>query len=73
MDWVSIKSMLLNVNSRLHIGYNVGKGYVTAENEVSKLIGNICENDRIHWRLTRASEKNRLIVIKEMGEKLAMQ
>ena len=65
-----VVNMWLNfmVLSRLHAGYNVGKGFITAEEEAIKLVGCICHNPKIQARLLRASEKNRLTVIKEMGQ-----
>ena len=40
---------------------------MTAEEEVNKLFGSICHNEIIQHKLFHVSEKNRLMVIKEMG------
>ncbi|XP_077965661.1 sperm-specific sodium:proton exchanger-like isoform X2 [Styela clava] len=55
------------INKRLSFGYDVGKGFVAAEEEVSKLIVSISENRGIQEKLMTASNENRLTVIREMG------
>ncbi|XP_076825235.1 sperm-specific sodium:proton exchanger-like [Clavelina lepadiformis] len=55
------------INMRLSFGYNVAKGFVAAEEEVSKLIISISENRNIQKKLMHASNNNRLTVTREMG------
>ncbi|XP_078490642.1 sperm-specific sodium:proton exchanger-like [Ciona intestinalis] len=55
------------INKKLSFGYNVGKGFITAEEEVNKLIISISENSKIQAKLMEASDKNRLEVTREMG------
>uniref|UniRef100_F7ABC0 Cyclic nucleotide-binding domain-containing protein n=1 Tax=Ciona intestinalis TaxID=7719 RepID=F7ABC0_CIOIN len=55
------------INKKLSFGYNVGKGFITAEEEVNKLIVSISENSKIQAKLMEASDKNRLEVTREMG------
>nr|CAB3266352.1 sodium/hydrogen exchanger 10-like [Phallusia mammillata] len=55
------------INKQLSFGYNVGKGFVTGEEEVNKLIVSISENRKVQVKLIEASDRNRLLVTREMG------
>jgi len=46
----------------------VGKGFVSAEEETTKLITSVCEDKRIQAKLLEASDHSRLAVTREMGE-----
>ena len=58
----------LDVHFSLSFGYNVAKGFITAEEEVSKLIETICDDRAVHAKLFQMCVTNRLEVLKEMGE-----
>ncbi|XP_022089278.1 sodium/hydrogen exchanger 10-like [Acanthaster planci] len=55
------------INLQLSLGYDVGKGFVLGEEEVSKLIDRLVDNDNILSYLKNISETNRLECIKELG------
>ncbi|XP_038047378.1 sodium/hydrogen exchanger 10-like [Patiria miniata] len=55
------------INLQLSLGYDVGKGFVLGEEEVSKLIDRLVDNDSILDYLKNISETNRLECIRELG------
>ncbi|XP_064602724.1 LOW QUALITY PROTEIN: sperm-specific sodium:proton exchanger-like [Liolophura sinensis] len=55
------------VHKRLNFGYDVGRGYVTGEEEVSKLINHIIDNSEIAKQLMDGSRIGQLEVIKTLG------
>ncbi|XP_077865611.1 sperm-specific sodium:proton exchanger-like [Saccoglossus kowalevskii] len=55
------------INKKLSLGYDVGKGFVVGEEEVSKLIEHMVDNPKILKTLKKQSESSRLAVIKELG------
>ena len=56
------------INQQLSLGYDVGKGFVLGEEEVSKLIDRLVDNENILLYLKNISESNRLECIKELGK-----
>lgn len=55
------------INRQLSFGYDVGKGYIIAEEEVIKLIDHMVVDKRIAKDLKNRSEQNRLNVVKSLG------
>ena len=55
------------INRQLSFGYDVGKGYIIAEEEVIKLIDHMVVDKRIARDLKQRSEQNRLDVVKSLG------
>ncbi|XP_048585520.1 sodium/hydrogen exchanger 10 isoform X2 [Nematostella vectensis] len=55
------------VNRKLSFGYDVGKGYIVAEEEVNKLIDHMVVDKRISRDLKSRSDQNRLEVVKSLG------
>ena len=55
------------INRQLSFGYDVGKGYIVAEEEIIKLIDHMVVDKRIAKDLKQRSEKNRLDVVKSLG------
>ena len=56
------------INRQLSFGYDVGKGYIIAEEEIIKLIDHMVVDKRIAKDLKQRSEKNRLDVVKSLGK-----
>ncbi|XP_071477800.1 sperm-specific sodium:proton exchanger-like [Diadema antillarum] len=55
------------INRQLSLGYDVGKGFIIGEEEVSKLIDHMVDNKKILRELKHISDTGRLQVIKELG------
>ena len=55
------------INRQLRFGYDVGKGYVVGEEEVSKYIDQMIDNNRIATELKDIVTKGRLEVIRGLG------
>lgn len=55
------------INRQLSFGYDVGKGYIIAEEEIIKLIDHMVVDKRIAKDLKQRSERNRLDVVKSLG------
>lgn len=55
------------INRQLSFGYDVGKGYIIAEEEVIKLIDHMVVDKRIAKDLKQRSEKSRLDVVRSLG------
>ncbi|XP_067045427.1 sperm-specific sodium:proton exchanger-like [Acropora muricata] len=55
------------INHQLSFGYDVGKGYIIAEEEVIKLIDHMVVDKRIARDLKQRSEQNRLNVVRSLG------
>ncbi len=53
---------------KLSLGYDVGKGFVIGEEEVSKLIDRLVDNENILGHLKNVSETSRLECIRELGK-----
>ena len=51
----------------LSYGFDLGRGFVTGEEEVRKLIDHLIENKDIARQLKNRCEKNRLEVIRCLG------
>ena len=47
------------INQRLSLGYDIGKGYVVGEEEVSKYINHMVDHKQILESLKRLSEESR--------------
>lgn len=56
------------INRQLSFGYDVGKGYIIAEEEIIKLIDHMVVDKRIARDLKQRSERNRLDVVKSLGK-----
>ena len=61
------------INRQLSFGYDVGKGYIIAEEEIIKLIDHMVVDKRIAKDLKQRSEQNRLNVVKSMGKQSRLQ
>ena len=55
------------INRQLSFGYDIGKGYVVAEEEVIKMVDQFVADSKIIKELKMRSEKNRLEIIKSLG------
>lgn len=55
------------INRQLSFGYDVGKGYIIAEEEVIKLIDHMVVDKRIAKDLKQRSEQSRLDVVRSLG------
>ncbi|XP_014671188.1 PREDICTED: sodium/hydrogen exchanger 10-like [Priapulus caudatus] len=62
IDWLDER-----INRNLSFGYDVGKGFVVGEEEVSKYIEQMVDNANIAKSLKEKSVEQRLEVIKELG------
>lgn len=56
-----------HISRQLSFGYDIGRGYVAGEEEVSKLIDHMIDNKDIAKQLQRVSDNSRLEVIKMLG------
>ena len=61
------------INRQLSFGYDVGKGYIIAEEEIIKLIDHMVVDKRIAKDLKQRSEQNRLNVVKSLGKQERLQ
>jgi len=61
------------INRQLSFGYDVGKGYIIAEEEIIKLIDHMVVDKRIAKDLKQRSEQNRLNVVKSLGKLALLQ
>ena len=61
------------INRQLSFGYDVGKGYIIAEEEIIKLIDHMVVDKRIAKDLKQRSEQNRLNVVKSLGKQARLQ
>lgn len=61
------------INRQLSFGYDVGKGYIIAEEEIIKLIDHMVVDKRIAKDLKQRSEQNRLNVVKSLGKLVRLQ
>lgn len=55
------------INRQLSFGYDVGKGYIIAQEEVIKLIDHMVVDKRIAKDLKQRSEQSRLDVVRSLG------
>ena len=55
------------INRQLSFGYDVGKGYIIAEEEVIKLIDHMVVDKRIAKDLKQRSEQSRLDAVRSLG------
>lgn len=56
------------INRRLSFGYDVGKGFIVGEEEVLKHVNDMVADKRVARDLKSRLEKNRLDVVKSLGE-----
>ena len=61
------------INRQLSFGYDVGKGYIIAEEEIIKLIDHMVVDERIAKDLKQRSEQNRLNAVKSLGKQARLQ
>ena len=55
------------INRQLSFGYDIGKGFVVAEEEVMKMVDQLVLDQKIMQDLKMRSEKNRLDIIRSLG------
>ena len=55
------------INKQLSFGYDIGKGFVAAEEEVMRVVDQLILDERTMIDLKMKSEKNRLDIIKSLG------
>ncbi|XP_065070787.1 sperm-specific sodium:proton exchanger-like [Rhopilema esculentum] len=55
------------INKQLSFGYDIGKGFVIAEEDVMKMIDQLVVDEKIMKDLKMRSEKNRLDIIRSLG------
>ncbi|XP_058858761.1 sodium/hydrogen exchanger 10-like [Acipenser ruthenus] len=60
---------LLNkqINKQLSFGYDIGKGYVVGEEDISKIVDHISDEKSIAQKLRNILEKNRQEAVRELG------
>lgn len=56
------------INATLFLGYDVGKGFVTALDDVLKFLPQIVEHPRVLHKLKAALEHERLEAIRALGQ-----
>ena len=56
------------INKKLRFGYDVGKGYITAEEEAQQLVDYMVEDKNIAKELKERVEGGRVQIIKGLGE-----
>lgn len=56
------------IHRQLSFGYDVGKGFIVGEEEVSKNIHEMVADKRVARDLKARSEKSRLDVVKSLGK-----
>jgi sodium/hydrogen exchanger 10/11 len=56
------------IHHQLSFGYDVGKGFIVGEEEVSKHIHDMVADKRVARDLKARSEKGRLDVVKSLGK-----
>ncbi len=68
-----IIDMINNViHHQLSFGYDVGKGFIVGEEEVSKHIHDMVADKRVARDLKARSEKSRLDVVKSLGKNVSL-
>ena len=63
-----IEAVNHRINKKLRFGYDVGKGYITGEEEVQNFIEVMIDNKKIIKEIKDKVNKNRLDIMKELGE-----
>ena len=58
------------IHRQLSFGYDVGKGFIVGEEEVSKHIHDMVADKRVARDLKTRSEKSRLDVVKSLGKNI---
>lgn len=58
------------IETQINFGYDVGRGFVVGEEECRKLLDHIVEHPGMRNNFKNGCDKRRLMVIKELGEKL---
>ena len=56
------------INRKLFLGYDVGKGFVTAVDDVIKYLPQMVENPKVLHKLKHVLERERLETVREMGK-----
>ncbi|XP_041965553.1 sodium/hydrogen exchanger 10-like isoform X1 [Alosa sapidissima] len=62
-----IKVTNRQISKQLSFGYDIGKGYVIGEEDISKIIDHISDDKSISTELKSILEKNRLEGVRELG------
>ena len=57
---------------RVNYGFNIGKGFLFGEEEISKLMKSLCSNPEIQDKMIKSSEQNRLDVSFALGSSLLL-
>lgn len=55
------------INGRLFLGYDIGKGFITAVDDVHKYLPQMADHPKVYHKLKHALERERLETIREMG------
>ena len=58
------------INEQLFLGYDVGKGFVTAVDDVIKFLPQMIAHPKILKKLRNALEHERLQTVREMGNSI---
>lgn len=62
-----MKAVDKRINEQLFLGYDVGKGFVTAVDDVIKFLPQMIPHPKVLNRLRTALEHERLQTVREMG------
>ena len=60
----------LQINKKLRLGYDVGKGYITGEEDVLNFIDQMIDNRKVAKELKVVISDGRLVIMKELGDLL---
>lgn len=63
-----IEAVNQRINKKLRFGYDVGKGYITGEEEVQNFIDVMIDNKKIIKEFNENVNRNRLVIMKELGQ-----
>ena len=58
------------INAKLFLGYDVGKGFVTAVDDVIKFLPQMVDHPKVLHKLRHSLERERLETVREMGKKI---
>ena len=61
------------INEQLFLGYDVGKGFVTAVDDVIKFLPQMITHPKILKKLRNALEHERLQTVREMGNSIFLE
>ncbi|XP_036423821.1 sodium/hydrogen exchanger 10-like [Colossoma macropomum] len=55
------------IHKQLSLGYDIGKGYILGEEDISKIIDHIADDQTVSKKLKGILEMNRQVAVKEIG------